>query len=310
MFSKTQKEILSILEKLSKSDYDFSWFISPAWYTVIKSFFDLHQMDIGNVSFSNSNVTSFLKILWFFDENDYSIVESKQKKILPIRTINSQDWTDIEIITNEFSNLLIEFLWRDYENLIAPMTKMIWELLNNISDHSGERDLYDETWEVIISANYQSWQFYSKKNFIQIAIIDTWVWFLNSVKKKAPEILTARDAIEKALEARFTWGTTLDPNNRNFSWITNRWIWLTTTLEILKKLEGDLFIGTRECLYGYNGKTKETIFEDMPLVWKWSIVIFNIYTDKNIGLDFMEIEEKLLGTSEINSDIENSIDFW
>jgi len=313
MFIDTKNQIIEVIKRLNERDIDFtSIFISPVWYTLIKTFYDDKKIKITNlvtIEFSR-NTRIFLYNLWFFDDlSDYSISDTKRQKILPIKTINSQDWKDIESTGNEFYNMLNEYLWAWNKQLTMNISSMIWELLNNISNHSWTTDLNDNTWEVIISANYQSWQYFQKKRFIQISIVDSWIWILSSVRKKASWIDNAEDAIKKALECWFTWWTTLEKGSRNFSWIVNAWVWLTTTLEIVKELHWDMFIWTKDCLYCYNWKEDKEYFENISN-WKWTFVVFNIYTDSNSDIDFQKLREDLLWKTKNDSKLEKSIDFW
>lgn len=308
MYSKTKTQIIEIVNKLNGNNFNFSdTFISPAWYTIIKTHFEKNNLIINDLVFSD-NVKSFLNNLWFFNKNDYCISNLKRSKILPLKTINSQDWSEIEEIWNEFYKLLSEFL-PENTKFIANISSIIWELLNNISHHSWKKDVYDDTWDVIISTNYQSWQCYNNKSFVQISIVDSWIWILSSVRKKKPEISKASDAIMKALELRFTWWTTLDPKNKNFSWITNRWIWLTATFDILKKLKWDLFIWTKDCLFSYNWKQDKEYY-DKIINWSWTFIVFNIYLDWNSDIDFSKIKQDLLWEGWNIKDIEINIDFW
>lgn len=310
MFNDTKNQIIKVVKRLNENNDDFCFFISPVWYTLIKTFYDYKWIPLNPelIKFY-SNTSSFLFSLWFFDVCEYCIPTTKRKKILPIRTINSQDWRDIEDIGNEFYNILNEYLWEENKQLINNITKMIWELLNNISNHSWGTDLNDNTWEVIISANYQSWQYFERTNFIQISIVDSWVWILSSVRKKIPWINSSKDAIKKALECWFTWWTTLEKWKRNFSWIVNAWVWLTTTLEIVKELRWDMFIWTKDCLYCYNWKEDKESFEDIDN-WKWTFVVFNIYTDTDSDVDFDKLRIELLWKNKNDLKLEKSIDFW
>ena len=313
MFLKTKNQIVKVIKRLNEGNIDFtSIFISPIWYTLIKTFYDDKKIKITNlvtIEFSR-NTRIFLYNLWFFDDLwDYSISDTKRQKILPIKTINSQDWKDIEDIGNEFYNMLNEYLWQWNKQLTLNISSMIWELLNNISNHSWTADLNDDTWEVIISANYQYWQFFQKKWFIQISFVDSWIWILSSVRKKASWIDNAKDAIIKALECWFTGWTTLEKGNRNFSWIVNAGVWLTTTLEIVKELHWDMFIWTKDCLYCYNWKENKEYFENIGN-WKWTFVVFNIYIDTNSDIDFHKLREDLLWKNKNDLKLEKSIDFW
>lgn len=310
MFNDTKNQIIEVIKRLNEGNSDFSFFIGPVWYTLIKTFYDNNWIDIkpDTICFSR-NTRIFLYDLWFFDIWEYCISSTKRKKILPIKTVNSQYWENIDNISNEFYGILSEYLWVNNKQLINNITKMIWELLNNICNHSWTPDVNDNTWEVIISANYQSWQYFQRKNFIQISIVDSWVWILSSVRKKVPWINNSEDAIKKALECWFTWGTTLEKWSRNFSWMVNAWVWLTTTLEIIKVLGWDIFIWTKDCLYSYDWKEDKESFEKMDN-WKWTFVVFNIYTDTDSDVNFDKLRIDLLWKSKNDSKFEKSIDFW
>jgi hypothetical protein len=309
MYLKTKTQIIDVLNNINQKKMDFSSiFISPAWYTILKTYIDNNKdFDIKKLSFS-SNTNSFLHSLWFFNSDDYCISTIKRNKILPLETINSQDWSEIDVINNNFRELLGEFLWNN-NKLLNNISLIIWELLNNISHHSWWKDLNDNTGDVMIYANYQSWQYYNWKNFVQISIVDSWVWILASVRKKEKLIEKADDAIRKALEVWFTWWTILDNKSKNFSWITNHWIWLSVTYDTLKELKWDLFIWTSDCLFSYDWKENKEYFDEISK-WKWTFIIFNIYTDWNTDVDFSKIKKDLLWKDWIIKNIERNIDFW
>ncbi|MDD3302103.1 MAG: ATP-binding protein [Candidatus Gracilibacteria bacterium] len=309
MFNDTKNQIIEVIKRLNEGNSDFSFFIGPVGYTLIKTFYDNNGIDIkpDTICFSR-NTRIFLYDLGFFDIGEYCISSTKRKKILPIKTVNSQYGENIDNISNEFYGILSEYLGVNNKQLINNITKMIGELLNNICNHSGTPDVNDNTGEVIISANYQSGQYFQRKNFIQISIVDSGVGILSSVRKKVPGINNSEDAIKKALECGFTGGTTLEKGSRNFSGMVNAGVGLTTTLEIIKVLGGDIFIGTKDCLYSYDGKEDKESFEKMDN-WKGTFVVFNIYTDTDSDVNFDKLRIDLLGKSKNDSKFEKSIDF-
>lgn len=163
MYNKTKNDIIkTILEKLDSEDTNFiKFFMSPAWYTIIKTYCDKNKINLNNLKFDD-NVEEFLNKLWFYDWK----YEISKDTVLPIKTITTQYCDDeIEETTNKFGELLKEYMWKWKDNIIRNIIKILWELLNNISHHSWEKDLLNDDWKVFISQNYQSGQYYSKKTF-------------------------------------------------------------------------------------------------------------------------------------------------
>lgn len=280
---------------MSQDERIFECFASPTIYVLLKTYAKENNIDLHSYTF-DFNVHSFLKRLNFFDDQH----EIQSPWILPIRTITSQATEEIDKTTNLFSDLLTQFTWNKKQKLMKNIQAIIGEMLNNIDHHSGTPDA-DNPEQVYISANYQSWQFYKKAKCIQIVVADAWIGIMASVRNKIREIERTEDAIKKALEPKFTWGTRL--NNSGHS---NAWMWLTTTLEAIKQLGWDLFIGTRDCLFSYNGRTWEEKYETIPL-WKGTFVIFNIYTDTDINIDFSDIKNTFFEKDE-NFDFDGI--FW
>lgn len=295
MFSKTRNTIKEILKDLEDWNRNIQWFMPPIWYCLVKTFSKNKEIDISEFEF-NLKVKTFLNSLNFYENNFKSQID----KILPIRTINSQDWLEVDEITNEFWDLIKKFLWAWNEKLASNMVKMLGELLNNIAHHSWTPDIYNKN-QAFIEANYQSWQYFEWANLIQIAIVDSGIWILSSVRKKDRSIQNSEEAIKKALEPNFTWWTVL-----NNSWISNAWIWLTVTLEMIKELKWDIFIWSKECLFSYNWNTQEELYEMIPS-WKWTFVVLNIYTNNGIDIDILDIRNKYLKNDE-NFDLD--LNFW
>lgn len=114
------------------------------------------------------------------------------------------------------------------------------------------------------------------------------------------------------MEPKFSWGTTLENKWKDWAWIYNAWVWLTTSFEIIKKLAWDIFIWTKDCLFSYNWEIRKEYFE-LIQTWKWTFVVFNIYTDRDIEVDFDDIRTKYMSFGSKclkNQDFDNNIDFW
>jgi hypothetical protein len=189
------------------------------------------------------------------------------------------------------------------EYLLNGVQKVIWECLNNIIDHSWSLD-YNKDW---IRCNYSSWQYFKQKDFIQIAIVDGGIGILSSLRKKYPNLESWKDAIKKALEAKISGWKSLSRENKEYIQYSNRWIWLTTTLEIIKKLKWDLFIGSRDYIFTYCWSTWKTNFIDIKnTAWLWTFVVLNIYSI-DITLNISEIESNILWIDDFDI---NNIDFW
>lgn len=296
MYNKTKDVIKDFLKTFDEWEKIFTNFMPPIGYTLLKTFAKNKKIELNNFAFKNQ-VKSFLNNLNFFDDN----CKILNKKVLPIRSILNQEWLEIDEITNEFWNLFKIFLWDWKENLISNMITMLWEMLNNIAHHSWTPDRLNRN-QSFIEANYQSWQFFDKKNFIQIAITDAWIWILSSVRRKDNKIQTAEDAIKKALEPHFTWWTITNKNG-----ISNAWMGLTVTREMMKAIWWDFFIWTLDCLYSYNWKTWEENFERIPK-WKWTFIVLNIYVNKESDISMLDIRKEYLKENDENFDL--NLNFW
>lgn len=296
MFIETKNIILNVIRKLNDNNKNFKdiKLLPPAWYCLIKSYTLNKKSELDSFDFNN-NVNSFLNSINFFQEKKIWV-----DYILPIMSISSR-W-DEEKIWWLFMKIINDKI-KNKQNLLNWIQKIIWECLNNIIDHSWSEE-YNIDW---LRCNYSSWQYYYRKEFLQIAIVDNWIWILKSLRKKYPEIQCWKEAIKKALEAKISWWKSLSRDNIQYTQYSNRWIWLTTTLEIIKKIKWDLFIWSRDYIYSYCWKTwKEEFIDIKDNIWWWTFIILNIYSSDLIDLNISEIESKILWVKE--KDI--FIDFW
>lgn len=254
---------------------------------------DLNNWEIKNID----DYISYIFAKAFYEKEKLEFKNNKfDSKNFLITTIHNQNWNDVDIINNKF----IELIWNNIKDkdFIANFYNIVWELLNNICHHSGIKDLNDNSWNVIISANYHSVYIDENQNIIQVIVVDSGKWILKSVREKIPKIKSAKEAILKALEPWFTGGTILKSNNYN--WIYNAGIWLTVTYNIIKRWKWDLFIWTKDSLFSYDGKREKEDFIDIPN-WAGTFIILNLYIDNLVGVNFMEMKKDLL----INDDNEN-----
>jgi len=266
MYDKTKDTIKIIVEKLLNNDYDFRGiFISCIGYNLIKTYAKTFNKNLLDFVFDES-VDWFLSEIGFYDDNFKLSNHNTQQRITPIYSIY---WFwEVEKISSNFYDRLEIILRKEYKSVIANLSNAIFELLNNIEHHS-----WANLWE--IADNFSSAQIYLWKWFLQIAIVDSWIWILSSVRKKDRNIETADKAILKALERGFTWKTQLINQ-----WHHNKWLWLTKTKEILKQLEWDLFIWTRDYLYCYNWESNKEEFVKFNNPWRWTYIAINVYYNK------------------------------
>ncbi len=271
MYEKTKQTIKIIVEKLLNNDYDFRWiFVSCIGYNLIKVYAKTFDKNLLDFIFDES-VDWFLNEIGFYDDNFKLSNYNTQKRITPIYSI-VWFW-EVEKISNNFYDRLKIILWTEYQSIIVNLSNAIFELLNNIEHHS-----WADLWE--IANNFSSAQIYLWKWFLQIAIVDTGIWILSSVRKKDKNIQTADKAILKALERWFTWKTQLINQ-----WHHNKWLWLTRTKEIIKQLKWDLFIWTRDYLYCYSWQNDKEEFLKFEKSWRWTYITINIYYDKIWKID-------------------------
>lgn len=279
-FDETKNNILIILDLLKKNSKDFTCFnfMQPVWYTLLKVHSFKHGLDLDTFKFTN-NVRFFLSNLNFFDDK----CKINAKNVVRLSTI-TQDW-DVEIISNKFFDVL-EWYIEHHPSLLTWVKHIIWEWLNNVYDHS-----WSEQW---LLNNYSSWQYFTNWWFLQICISDWWVWILSTIRKKYQEIQSTKEAVKKALEAKVSWWKFLNKEYRNLIQYSNRGIWLTTTLEILKRLKWDLFICTKDILYTFNWETwKEKFIDISDRLWTWTFLVINVYSNDN-DVNIEEIEKMLL----------------
>ena len=267
LYNETKDTILKISEIIKNNNIiDFSdvWFLNPLWYCLIKTYVKDRKIDFDNLIFTNS-VEEFIDKIWFFDNNYKLWWEVNKRKILPIYSINWWWETDeVEEISNKFYEQLDLILEEDKKYVLQDLVMAISELLNNIEHHS-EKTFW------LVAENYSSAQIYSRnKQCLQIAIIDSWIWIFSSIREKY-NIQNTQEAILKSLEKWVTWTTQLEKWNSGYH---NQWLWLFKTKEIIKKLNWDLFIWTKDSLYTFDWENEE--FENLKNNWRWTFIVLNI----------------------------------
>lgn len=287
LYNETKNDILGISDILKNDNINFNniWFLNPIWYCLIKTYLKDKEIDLDKVLFNNS-VADFIDKIWFFDNNYKLDWIQNKSKILPIYSIKWwQNKDEVQEISNEFYKQLNLILDENNMYVLEDLVMAISELLNNIEHHSEK-----EFW--LIAENYSSAQIYSKnKQCLQIAIVDSWIWIFSSIRWKY-SIKNTKEAILKSLEKWVTGVSQLEKWNLGYH---NQWLGLFKTKEIIKKLNWDLFIWTREILYIFDWNSEE--FITLPNIWKWTFIVLNIDFSniwKNKKNNYNEVEINIL----------------
>ncbi len=269
MENKIYNNILEILSKLKNNNLDFRWiFISPIGYCLIKTYVQDKGLNIKDCIFDD-NVDWFLSQIGFYDwkynlVNDYAI-----HNVSPIHTINSMSWEEIEQIVNKIYLQISSQLWNEYKTVVNKLNDALSELLNNIQHHAWTIEKWDEITENI-PFNFSASQIYRNDETIHIAIVDSWVWIFSTIRKTNPSIW---EDVEKAIKLALKRWVSGASQIKKYYWIHNQWLGLPKTKDIIKNLEWELFIGTRDKLYYFSWKKdKEKIF-DLPIKWKGTFLV-------------------------------------
>lgn len=284
MYKKSKNQILKILTILNNSseNKDFRWcFISSIWMSIIKADADRNNRDIKKYIY-DSPVKSFLTNEWFFDSTERCILS---KKVLPILSIGEE--SDVEKHSNSFWKILDSHLTCKKE-FIWNLKRIIWELLQNIFDHSWFQNS--------VIYNYSSWQFYNKPKVLQISVVDCWKWIFSSLTRRYPEIKNSWEAIIEALKPEISWWRILTSDCDITNYQTyNKWLWLSTTKAIIENLWWELFIWSRDYLYCYSKENKVEMIK-LPEVnkWIWTFVIINIPVKDKKVINIDDINNELL----------------
>lgn len=293
-YNETKKVILDTLAIIVNSRKDLTGipFMPPISYLLIKTFSKKkgREYKLDTLEF-NWNVKSFLNNLNFFSEDMYISVDNVTK----IETLN-QRW-DEEDIWNHYSEVFSRYV-KEESKLLKYILKIIWEALNNVIDHSWwfeEIDNVEPRGGMLY--NYTGGQYFKRWDFLQIAIVDWGIWIFSSLKKWWIDVSSTKDAISKSLEVWISWWN-IRPKQKNYSQYFNRGIGLTTTKEIIKLVKGDLFIGTKDALYCYDGSRDKEEFEDISNnIWGWTFLAINIYSKEEIS-DYEDLERRILESLE------------
>ena len=295
MHEETKESILWILRVIRDKKLDLSDFelLPPCSYVLLKIHAEKNEVNLRDFSLV-PRVSEFLERVGFFD-SDFQI---KRKTVLPLSTVNFR-W-DEEEISSKFRYILENCIYQD-DSLLNSLSKIIWEGIQNIVDHSWDsEDNMNSSLSDGMKYNYSTWLYFPRKEFIQIVIADGGRWILSSLRRSWKNINDTQEAIGLALKAWVSGWKSLNRENREFTQISNRWIGLTTSKEIIKKLKWDFFIWTRDKLYCYCGKNDTETYVDISgMSWVGTFLVFNIYSWDNLNdldININELEEIILNS--------------
>lgn len=201
-------------------------------------------------------------------------------KLLSIDSIE-----DVEKHSISFWEILSKYI--DNEKLVWNMKRVVWELLQNISDHSWMNNC--------VIYNYSSWLKFPTTWILQISIVDTWKGIYNSLIKRYPEIKNSWEAIIKALIPQVSWWNILNKDDwYNPHKTYNQWIWLSTTKEVVERLWWSLFIWTRDYLYQYSEWKEKLEKFSNDHQWLGTFVVISVPTNNSQWVNIDLINKWLL----------------
>lgn len=174
------------------------------------------------------------------------------------------------ILNNQPAFVQDEDLKKDFTDYLKYM---ILEILNNVIDHSQSKNT------PVATA-----QFYPSSRKCQVAIVDSGVGFLSTLKKNYPFIENESEALVEAIQKEVTGAEPF-----LYGSITkNIGYGLYIISEIIKLTNGFMKIISNDgMLVIRNGNVKKTLLD---FGWKGTIVAFELYSD-NIVYDFQEISK-------------------
>lgn len=269
MFENTLSSIIDTIKCLRNwwNRYDFTWqkFLEPCSYALISSYCGKNEIPLDEIMF-HDNVKPFLKNIGFF----WGECSIKAENVFPMKSVCNRE--DVDSVTTHLMQIFHSFVHLKNKDFLEPkIADLISEGLNNVADHS---------WD--FTNNCISWQFFHKRNCLQIAIVDSGVWIFSHLRK-IYSIENSEEAIKLALMPEISGWKRPDMTSRSFTWTYNAWMGLHKIQEILKQVKWDLFLGTKESLYCYNWiDDKESYISISDSKWIGTFLVFNIYSDRDI----------------------------
>lgn len=289
-------------------DYSCFSYLEPIHYNLISSFHKKNKdFKIDSNSFSSS-VSTYMSRVWLYSElwiislyRVSNIFKWNNENLIEVTNIDK--WETAEIVTKKFIEKLSKNFCENNKEIseteiLENIRYCLQELFNNILDHSLDR-----------TSNYSSWHYFKDKNYIQFAIIDSWIWIKEDISKTNDDITSHKQAIMKALE-KWNSGKIKNwiPINLKPYWSKeNAWIWLTAVYNIIKKNGGDIIIWTWNYIFVYDSENNEEYYKKVNN-WNWTYILFNFYPTKLNIYDFNVILRNL--TKEENTTEIENIDFY
>lgn len=274
------KDFICLLKKDSIELDKITW-IDPFGIAILKSFKDLNK--ISNLRFTNCNssVESYLN----------TILSAKDIKDTATYLFQKINLSNNEDVANFVVNKLLEKIPTDSDkdDIKKYLNYMITEMLDNVVSHSNS-----EGYDYIVA------QYYNNLRKIQIAIVDTGIGFLNSLKSMHnPE--NEQDAILKALEKEITGSNKYD----TYGIQKHAGLGLYFLKRIVNETKGNLVIISNDTVYSdfSNNINIETIKDSQ---WKGSAIIFEFFID---NLDYEWEQIRRLIQNEVYSEEEEDVEF-
>lgn len=273
-------DFVLLLNKKNIEINNLSW-IEPFGIAMLKSFINLNKVTY-KFNACKSKVESYLSII--LQAND--INESSSYMFQEIKESNNED------VSNFIVNKLLEAIPKnsDKADIKKYLNYMISEMLDNVISHSNS-DGY----------NYIVAQYYPTLKKIQIAIVDTGIGFMNSLKTMHnPK--DEKEAILKALEKEITGSNKFD----TYGVQKHAGLGLYFLKRIVNKTNGNLVVISNDTIYSSFANKGENVEVIEYSEWKGSAVVFEFFID---NLDYEWEQIRKLIQFEVYPDEEEEVEF-
>jgi len=246
-FNKNQ--IIEFINQCNVESFDLSnyEFVDPVYWVVIKTLKKLKSTLKVHI---NPKSSAYSYVQYLFSRED-----KKAKTTVPVREI--QYHREIEKFVNELLNAA-DITVEDWEDKNAFKYLLI-ELINNAIDHGRSP-------AIACAQKFPAFQ------EMEIVVSDCGLGFLETIKRKYPDIQTYHSAIKKALEK----GVTGSQIPLYGSSIKNIGMGLYVISKIINRIEGNMFIVSGNSFYSL--KNDESV--NLNINWQGSIVALRFNLNK------------------------------
>ena len=275
------RNFIHLLDKTDIQINNLTW-IDPFGIAMLKSFVNLNGIDV-NLNNCRSSVEGYLR----------AILTAKDIKDTASYLFQEISEQNNEEVASFIVNKLLERIPpdSDKEDIKKYLNYMITEMLDNVISHSKSKGY-----------NYIVAQYYSTLRKIQIAIVDTGIGFLNSLRAMHnPQ--NEQEAILKALEKEITGSNKFDA----YGIQKHAGLGLYFLKRIVNETKGNLVVISNDTIYSNFSVEEEKIETIENSEWKGSVIVFEFFID-NLDYEWEQIR-KLIQNEVYSDEEEEEVEF-